>query len=355
MFSCSRPSPTMTKRARALLQVERRELDPQLRPFVRFQAEHAADGFRGIGRVFLERPPFVLVRGGGVGGKIRHAVVQHMEAHDGDAEPFRIGLGRLAAVADEVHAGHLGQGLVQLGILFAEAVLADVRRQPSEHQVDGGRARQQRRQRAEQAGAVLPQADHVERVRPQHRRQPRHAVVHRRRQLFQQPAQAALRHGLMGHRDRRQLVDLRDRDLRLDQHGQEEVQALLLGRARRLGVLLDQHFDFSGFGSRSRGTCPGCSARRVSSPASRVSWRSAPPGPRLPVTSATETGFPAPVRAGAGRGSAGSRASSTRSGCPCRPAPIRAPGADRRRSRLPARRPARQPCCRAPGAARRAR
>ena len=67
--------------------------------------------------------------------------------------------------------------------------------------------RQQRRQRAEQAGAVLPQADHVERVRPQHRRQPRHAVVHRRRQLFQQPAQAALRHGLMGHRDRRQLVD----------------------------------------------------------------------------------------------------------------------------------------------------
>ena len=281
-------------RSRALLQVERRELDPQLRPFVRFQAEHAADGFRGIGRVFLERPPFVLVRGGGVGGKIRHAVVQHMEAHDGNAEPFRIGFGRLAAVADEVHAGHLGQGLVQLGILFAEAILADVRRQAAEHQVDGGRARQQRCQRAEQAGAVLPQADHVERVRPQHRRQPRHAVVHRRRQLFQQPAQAALRHGLMGHRDRRQLVDFRDRDLRLDQHGQEEVQALLLGRARRLGVLLDQHFDFSGFGSRSRDACPGCSARRVSSPASRVSWRSAPPGPRLPVTSATETGFSGP-------------------------------------------------------------
>ena len=213
--------------------------------------------------------------------------------------------------------------------------------------MDGGRARQQRRQRAEQAGAVLPQADHVERVRPQHRRQPRHAVVHRRRQLFQQPAQAALRHGLMGHRDRRQLVDLRDRDLRLDQHGQEEVQALL-GRARRLGVLLDQHFDFFRLRQQVQGHLPRLFRRRVSSPASRVSWRSAPPGPRLPVTSATETGFSGPC---SGR----CRSRKCRIACfidtirmSCRPAPIRAPGADRRRSRLPARRPARQPCCRAP-------
>ncbi|MNL26620.1 hypothetical protein D3C87_1481530 [compost metagenome] len=38
-------------------------------------------------------------------------------------------------------------------------------------------------------------------------------------------------------------------------------------------------------------TWSGNSAMRVNSPASRVSCRSAPPGPRLPVTSATEIGF----------------------------------------------------------------
>ena len=43
----------------------------------------------------------------------------------------------------------------------------------------------------------------------------------RRRQLFQQPAQAAVRHRLVRHRDRRQLVDFRDWNPRLDQHRQE--------------------------------------------------------------------------------------------------------------------------------------
>lgn len=116
--------------------------------------------------------------------------------------------------------------------------------------MDGRRAGQQRRQGAEQAGAVLPQAHHVEGAGAQHGRQARHAIVHRRRQLLQQPAQAAVRHGLVGHRNRGQLVDLRDRNPRLDQHRQEEVQALLLGGTGRLGVLFDQHFDFLGLQRR---------------------------------------------------------------------------------------------------------
>ncbi|MNI57025.1 hypothetical protein D3C73_1120590 [compost metagenome] len=131
-------------RLRSSFQIERGKLDPQLRALVGFQAEHAADRFGRVGGAFLEGLPLGFVRGRGIDRQVRHAVVQDVKAHDGNAEPVRISLGGRAAVADEIHPRHLRQGLEQLGVFLAETILADVRRQPAKHQVNGRCAGKQR-------------------------------------------------------------------------------------------------------------------------------------------------------------------------------------------------------------------